>query len=189
MAGKNPEIPMDRSGYPWFVSGYYYGSESPCAWNVSCNPPAHCSVCIEIFGKGKAVEMKRNVNILFVCRGLSSQYHEGIDSQTWNLSQSLIRMGHEVTILCIGGDTECENSYIQDSVVITRIPYFLGAYINPSVLLGEEYFFYLSARKWINKNKDEFDVVHLEGSKGYSVADENRSKSLVSALQTLPVPQ
>lgn len=189
MACENPEISLGWRVYPWLVNRHNRDIQSPGAWNFGSGFSTYPDVCIEILGKGEAVEMKRNVNILFVCRGLPSRYHEGIDSQTWNLSQSLIRMGHEVTILCIGGDTECENSFIKDGVVITRIPYFLGSYINPKALLGEEYFFYLSARKWIKKNMDEFDVVHLEGSTGYAVADENRSKSIKIAMQALPVPQ
>ena len=124
-----------------------------------------------------------NSNILFVCKCFPWSCEEGIESQTWNTSLSLIEKGHDVTILCVGTEMGCENSHITEGVVITAIPYLLGSYIESISKLAANYFFNLAAKRWINVNDEKFDVVHVQGESEYLFADNETSESLLMKMQ------
>ncbi len=130
--------------------------------------------------------MKDKVNILFVCKANPSGYNEGIKMEAWNLCRSLMEMGHEVTVLSVGG-SDCENSIMKEGVVLTKVPYYPGVWKYPVLNLAENYFFELTAQKWVKKNKDEFDVVHVEGRREYLVSGKHRTGSLLAILRSLPV--
>ncbi|MEQ6119086.1 hypothetical protein [Reichenbachiella sp. MALMAid0571] len=109
--------------------------------------------------------MKEEMNILFVCKCLPWSCVDGINGQVWNMSHTMIEQGHQVTILCIGSEHDCENSYMKDGIVITEIPYFVGSYMDPIAMLAEEYFFNLAVKRWIRKNVEKFDVVNILGQR------------------------
>jgi len=125
--------------------------------------------------------MKEEMNVLFVCKCLPWSCMEGVKKQVWSKSCAMHAQGHQVTILCIGSEHDCENSYMKEGIVITEIPYFVGSYIDPIAMLAEEYFFNLAIKRWIRKNVEKFDVVHVLGQREdlsikyrYSVLDEKQ---------------
>ena len=109
--------------------------------------------------------MKDEMNVLFACKCLPWSCMEGVKKQVWSMSKTMLEQGHQVTILCIGSEYDCENSYMKDGIVITEVPYFVGSYMDPIAMLAEEYFFNLAVKRWIRKNVEKFDVVHVLGER------------------------
>ncbi len=109
--------------------------------------------------------MKDEMNVLFACKCLPWSCMEGVKKQVWGMSSAMLEQGHQVTILCIGSEYDCENSYMKDGIVITEVPYFVGSYMDPIAMLAEEYFFNLAVKRWIRKNVEKFDVVHVLGER------------------------
>ena len=122
--------------------------------------------------------MKEEMNVLFVCKCLLRSCKERFKKQVWKISQEMIDQGYQVTILCIGNEHECENSYMKDGIVITEIPYFVGSYMDPIALLAEEYFFNLAVKRWVRTNIEKFDIVNILGQKEDLSVDHQYSELL-----------
>ncbi|MEQ6119088.1 hypothetical protein [Reichenbachiella sp. MALMAid0571] len=122
-------------------------------------------------------------NILFVCKCIPWRCEEGIDPDTWDISRHLVEKGHDVTILCVGSETGCENSHIKEGIVITEIPYLLGSYIESISKLAANYFFNAAVKKWVNENVETFDIVHTQGENGHLFVDDASSEPLIMKMQ------
>ncbi len=131
----------------------------------------------------RKTEIPENSNMLLVCKCFPLSIEKGIETKTWNVSRSLIEKGHDVTILCIGTATGCENSYLTNGVVVTEIPFLLGSYIESISKFASDYFFSLTIKRWINQNAEKFDAVHVQGESEYLFSDAEAFKSMAMKMQ------
>ena len=131
----------------------------------------------------RKTEMPEGSNILFVCKFIAWRSEEGISSYTWDISRSLVEKGHDVTILCVGSEIGCENSHLSEDIVITKIPYLLGSYVESISKIAADYFLSNTVKRWINKNDEKFDVVHLQGESEYLFARNETTESILIKMQ------
>lgn len=120
-----------------------------------------------------------------VCKSLPWRYKGGIQSHTWDLSRSLAELGHDVCILTAGSIRTGFKSYTKNSVTILELPYIPGRYLKPLARLAEEFFFNLSARIWMKKNEQAYDVIHLQGRSGFLYAMDAANCPIISTIHGL----
>jgi len=109
----------------------------------------------------------KTLNILLICKSLPWKFKGGIQTHVWELSQSLVSKGHQVTVLTGGPFKAVERSFDKAGVNIIELPFFPGRYIKPVSMLAEELSFNLTARRWVKHHHAYFDVVHAQGRSGY----------------------
>jgi hypothetical protein len=108
--------------------------------------------------------MKKS-NILFVCKTAPWKSENGISGHFWNLSQTLAKIDHNVTIVCGTELGSPENSYIRQGLVITEIPYLYGRQTHGLSEQAKEYFFKQAIKKWMDSNQEKFDLIKEEKQK------------------------
>lgn len=133
------------------------------------------------FKRKAAIPDSSNILIVSKCFPMSSE--TTIETQTWKISRSFIEKGHEVTILQIGTEVGCENSYMKEGVIITKIPYLFGSYLPSISKQASGYFFNWSIQRWISRNKEKFDIVHVQGESEYLIADNEDFSTIVLQMQ------
>jgi glycosyltransferase involved in cell wall biosynthesis len=119
--------------------------------------------------------MNNKMKILLVCKSLPWSFKGGVQTHTWELSQSLSTFGHEVNILTAGSIRRGYKTYTKNDIQIHEIPYLPGRYIKTISSIAEEFSFNLSARSWIKKNENDYDIIHLQGTSGYLYASNKKT--------------
>jgi glycosyltransferase involved in cell wall biosynthesis len=109
----------------------------------------------------------QELNILLICKSLPWRFKGGIQTHTWDLARTLVSKGHSVSILSGGSFRKPELRYICEGVQLIEIPFFPGRYIKPISMLAEELSFNFKVKKWINKNHEQYNVIHAQGRSGY----------------------
>lgn len=94
-------------------------------------------------------------------------YKGGIQTHVWELSKWMMRKGYEVSILSAGSVKKGSITREVDGRTIHEIRYFPGRYIPIFSLFTEEFFFNLAVLKWLKKNHENYDIIHLQGRSGY----------------------
>jgi len=128
-----------------------------------------------------AIPESSNILIVSKCFPMCSEV--AIETQTWKISRSFIEKGHEVTILQISPEIGCENSYMKEGIIITRIPYLFGSYLPSISKQAADYFFNWSIKHLISRNKEKFDIVHVQGESEYLIADNEGFNAIVMQMQ------
>lgn len=108
------------------------------------------------------------MKILLVCKSLPPTVIGGIQTHTWKLSEWLVRLGHEVSILTAGqwrGGITYERREGRECIAI---PYFPGRKLPFLSKLAEEWAFNRAARAWLRTNAQHFDLVHIQGRSGFT---------------------
>lgn len=108
-----------------------------------------------------------SLNILLICKSLPWKFNGGIQTHVWELSKSLTKANHEVTILTGGPYRQAERSFDKEGIRIIEIPYFPGRYIKPISMLAEELSFNVAVKQWVKEEHADFDVIHAQGRSGY----------------------
>jgi len=125
------------------------------------------------------------MKILFVCKSLPPSVIGGIQTHTWKLSEWLVKLGHEVTILTAGSWRKGMRQFKSEGRNILEIPYFPGRRMPFFSILAEELAFNLAARRWLNKHSHDFDLVHLQGRSGFCFSGEQNKTPLVATFHGL----
>lgn len=125
----------------------------------------------------------QKLNILLICKSLPWRFKGGIQTHTWDLATTLVSKGHDVSILSGGAFKKPIQKYLREGVKIVEIPFFPGRYIKPISLLAEEFSFNFEVRKWVNKNHNDFDIIHAQGRSGYLLyTNKSLHKKLVNTV-------
>lgn len=109
----------------------------------------------------------------------------GIQTHTWKLSLWLHKLGHEVHILTSGkflGRVQVET---REDIQLIRIPYFPGRKLPVLKKYAEEFFFNLSAQRWLRQNAPTYDVVHIQGRSGISYAGKRQNIGVICTFHGL----
>lgn len=117
---------------------------------------------------------KGKLKIAMLCKSLPWSFKGGIQTHTWTLSKELHALGHGVSIISAGSFLKGK-TYIKEGIEIIEIPYFPGRYLLPFSILAEELFFNLSLKKWLSRNEQEFDIIHMQGRTGYLAKPEGNT--------------
>lgn len=128
--------------------------------------------------------MEENSNILLVHKSLKFNSQQSYHRKIWLLSQNLVEMGHDVTILWEGDHSGCENSYIKEGVMLTELPFFSLGKLN---LQLNEIMFNISALKWIKKNGHEFNIIQILGKTSSLHKYEYQNESINQTIKGLRI--
>ncbi|MCC6726184.1 MAG: glycosyltransferase family 4 protein [Saprospiraceae bacterium] len=124
------------------------------------------------------------MHILFVCKSLPHTFQGGIQTHVWKLSEWMLRLGHEVSILTAGSYKNGIRRVEMDGRTLIELPYLPGRKMRFVPTLAEEFAFNLAARKWLKKHHAEFDIVHLQGRSG-NLFLKDKTKVKVPVVNTL----
>jgi O-antigen/teichoic acid export membrane protein/glycosyltransferase involved in cell wall biosynthesis len=106
------------------------------------------------------------MKILYVCKSLPHSYKGGIQTHVWKLSEWMMKLGHEVSILTAGSWKRGVLNYRLENRNIIELPYFPGRHLALIPNFAEEMSFNKAALKWLVKHQSGFDVIHLQGRSG-----------------------
>lgn len=107
------------------------------------------------------------MRILMISKALPQSFKGGIQTHVWELSQSLRKRGHEVSILTAGSLRRGVTTRMVEGIQVYEIPH-LSYYYTPILShTMSEWSFNWAAVRWIEQNADKFDVVHAHGRSGY----------------------
>lgn len=118
------------------------------------------------------------MKILMLCKSLPNSFQGGVQTHVWKLSEHLIRIGHDVWIVCGGSLKKGQRQYSIEGRTIVEIPYLPGRKSPVLPTLLEELSFNAAAALWTIRNQRNFDIIHLHG----------RSGSLYGALPWIKKP-
>lgn len=125
------------------------------------------------------------MKILIVCKSLPLRSQGGIQTHIWKLSEHLIRLGQEVSILTAGSWKQGLKTYDLDGRTIIEIPY-LPLFRQPIMpLFLEELSFNISARNWLKNHQTAFDIIHLQGRSGFLHPNYSNNVPIVSTFHGL----
>jgi glycosyltransferase involved in cell wall biosynthesis len=128
---------------------------------------------------------KNKMKILIVCKSIPIRSQGGIQTHVWKLSEHMIRLGHEVSILTAGSWKQGIKTYELEGRTIIEIPY-LPLYRQPLMpMFLEELSFNISAKKWLKNHEMAFDIVHLQGRSGFMRPKTGNKKPIVSTFHGL----
>lgn len=133
------------------------------------------------------------MRILYVCKSLPHSFQGGIQTHVWKLSEYMIRLGHDVTILTAGSWRKGENQYDLDGRHIIEIPYLPMRRQPVLSLFLEEMSFNIAAKKWLlqhvasrTTNSDSgYDIVHLQGRSGSGFPSEFSPLPIITTFHGL----
>lgn len=109
----------------------------------------------------------RSLKILLISKTLPWQFKGGIQTHVWELAQSLITKGHEVSILHSGPYRSKVVATNKEGIELISLPYFPGRYLKPISILAEEFSFNWAALRWVKEHHEAFDIIHTQGRSGY----------------------
>lgn len=125
------------------------------------------------------------MKILLVCKSLPPAVIGGIQTHTWKLSEWLIRLGHEVSILTAGSWRGGIRSERRDGRECIAIPYIPGRKLPFLSKLAEEWAFNRAAQTWLRANAQYFDIVHLQGRSGFTFPGQQTATPVVATFHGL----
>jgi glycosyltransferase involved in cell wall biosynthesis len=100
-------------------------------------------------------------------------------SHTWNLSGQMISIGHEVCILCAGNWSDGIQTLTQEERKIIKLPYLSGNNLPLVPSITEAFSYNLSVSNWLQKHKEDYDIIHLHDKSGYFFAGKQGETPLV----------
>lgn len=115
------------------------------------------------------------VRLLFVCKSLPFSFKGGIQTHVWELSQHLIALGYEVSILTGGKWRQGIHTEMQGGRKLIFLPYLPGRRLPILQKTVEDVAFNLAAYRWLKKNAGHYDHIHLQGRSGCFFAARDRS--------------
>lgn len=124
------------------------------------------------------------MKILYVCKSLPHSYQGGIQTHVWKLSEWVVKLGHDVSILTAGSWTKGERRYEMGGREIIELPYLPGRRLPALSTAAEEMSFNLAAKKWLLENQTNFDIIHLQGRSG-NLFLKNKAQLKVPVVNTL----
>jgi glycosyltransferase involved in cell wall biosynthesis len=124
------------------------------------------------------------MKILYVCKSLPHSYQGGIQTHVWKLSEWVVKLGHDVSILTAGSWTKGERRYEMGGREIIEVPYLPGRRLPALSLAAEEMSFNLAAKKWLLDNQSNYDIIHLQGRSG-NLFLKNKAHIKVPVVNTL----
>ena len=125
------------------------------------------------------------MKILIVCKSLPHRITGGIQTHTWKLSEWLLHLGHEVSILSAGSFLGGTKRYFLEGCQIIEIPYLPGRKLPLVSTFAEELAFNVAAARWLRVQASKFDVVHLQGRSGCMYAGAQLSTPVVTTFHGL----
>ncbi|MBK8654059.1 MAG: glycosyltransferase family 4 protein [Haliscomenobacter sp.] len=132
------------------------------------------------------------MRVLMISKSLPHTYKGGIQTHVWELSQSLLQRGHEVSILTAGSLKKGARTWEDQGVRIYEIPYLPARLLPVLSNTLSELSFNLAAVRWVEKNAARFDVVHVHGRSGYLYPGPGKRKlpvvTTVHRLYSLEIP-
>lgn len=126
-----------------------------------------------------------SMKILFVCKSLPPAVIGGIQTHTWKLSEWLVRMGHEVSILTAGNWRMGTRSLQCDGRTLIEIPYLPGRKLPFLSTWAEEWAFNRAATQWLRRNSQAFDIVHVQGRSGFCFSGKQGATPVVATFHGL----
>lgn len=109
---------------------------------------------------------RKAMKILLVCKSLPQSYQGGIQTHVWKLSEFLINLGHDVSILTAGSLKMGLVERVLEGRKLIEVPYIPARKLPLLHTVAEEYFFNLAARSWLLAHQTQFDLIHLQGRSG-----------------------
>lgn len=125
------------------------------------------------------------MKILFVCKSLPPAVIGGIQTHTWKLSEWLVRLGHEVSILTAGNWRTGTRSLQREGRNIIEIPYLPGRKLPFLSTWAEDWAFNRAATQWLHHNSASFDIVHVQGRSGFGFAGKQSATPVVATFHGL----
>ena len=133
------------------------------------------------------------MKILYVCKSLPHSFQGGIQTHVWKLSEYMLRLGHDVTILTAGSWRTGEKRYDMEGRHIIEIPYLpmRRQPIMPWFL--EELSFNIATKRWLSQNvtgrlsddKTGFDLIHLQGRSGFTFPQRHNTIPVITTFHGL----
>jgi glycosyltransferase involved in cell wall biosynthesis len=125
------------------------------------------------------------MKILLICKSLPIRSQGGIQTHVWKLSEHLIQLGHEVSILTAGSWKKGETRYDLAGRNIIEIPY-LPLFRQPIMpVFLEEWSFNISAKWWLKRHETPFDIIHLQGRSGFLYPTSKHKTPIISTFHGL----
>ncbi len=154
------------------------------------HPRIFCPRCTDGYQFGEKTtdliaQKNATMKILFVCKSLPPAVIGGIQTHTWKLSEWLVRMGHEVSILTAGNWRTGTRSLQREGRTIIEIPYLPGRKLPFLPILAEEWAFNQAATQWLRRNNQAFDIVHVQGRSGFGFSGKHGATPLVATFHGL----
>lgn len=125
------------------------------------------------------------MKILLVCKSLPPSAIGGIQTHTWKLSEHLLGLGHEVSILSAGSWRRSVRVQTIEGRQVIEIPYFPGRKLPFLSAFTEEWAFNWAASRWLERQAAQFDVVHVQGRSGFAFAGKQGQTPLVATFHGL----
>jgi glycosyltransferase involved in cell wall biosynthesis len=122
------------------------------------------------------------LRILYVLKTLPDNPVGLAFSHTWNLAEQMLLLGHQVSILCAGNWMEGTQKINQNGLEIIKLPYISGNNLPFVPSITEAFSYNLTVSNWLQKNKESFDIIHLQDKSGYFFAGKQGEIPLVSTF-------
>jgi len=106
------------------------------------------------------------MRLLFVCKSLPFSFKGGIQTHVWELTQQLVALGNEVTILTAGSWRSGLETTEKEGRTIIHLPYPPGRRIPLLRKTLEDVSFNFAAYGWLKKHSENYDRIHLQGRSG-----------------------
>lgn len=129
------------------------------------------------------------MKILYVCKSLPHSFQGGIQTHVWKLSEYMLQLGHDVTILTAGSWMKGEKRSEMNGRHIIQIPYLPMRRQPIMPFFLEELSFNAAVNRWMSKNtypssthqEGHFDLIHLQGRSGFTFP---KNKSAIPIITT-----
>lgn len=106
------------------------------------------------------------MKVLLICKALHFTYKGGIQTHVWELSQELIRQGLDVHILAGARPSLRVKKKKVEGRTIIELPTLPGYRIRWFANTVDEISFNIQVVRWLNRNSDEYDIIHFHGRSG-----------------------
>ncbi len=125
------------------------------------------------------------MKILFVCKSLPPAVSGGIQTHTWKLTEWLVKMGHEVSILTAGSWKKGTQQFEREGRNIIELAYLPGRKSPIMPLFAEELAFNITATQWLKRNQKDYDIVHIQGRSGFGISSHRGKTPMIATFHGL----
>lgn len=125
------------------------------------------------------------MKILLVCKSLPPGVSGGIQTHTWKLSEALVRLGHEVSILTAGSYKKGVQIAESGGRTLIELPYLPGRRLPLLGKWAEEWAFNVAARRWLRQYASAYDIVHLQGRSGFMAVGHTGQTPVIQTIHGL----